>query len=55
MDVRPDALAVYLKCYAHLFVEDGQEGEIILTFHISKTMDLDSALDPIPIPHHHAP
>ena len=55
MDTRPDALTVYLKCYAHLFVEDGREGEIVPTLHISKTMDLDSASDPIPIPHRHAP
>ena len=55
LDVGLDALAVYLKRYTHLFVEDGREGEIVPTFHISKTMDLDSASDPIPIPHHHAP
>jgi hypothetical protein len=54
VDTRPDALAVYLKRYAHLFIEDGQEGEIIPTFHIGKTTDLDYASDPIPIPHHHA-
>jgi hypothetical protein len=46
---------VYLKHYAHLFVEDGQEGEVVPTFHISKTTDLDSASDPIPIPHCYAP
>ena len=50
MDTGPDTLARYLKRYAHLFVKDGQEGEPVPTFHISKTMDLDSALDPIPIP-----
>ena len=55
MDAGPNTLAVYLKCYAHLFVEEGREGEIVPTFHISKTLDLDSALDSIPIPHHHTP
>jgi hypothetical protein len=55
VDAGPDALVVYLKHYAHLIVEDGREGEIIPTFHISKTMDLDSASDPIPISHHHSP
>jgi hypothetical protein len=55
MDAEPDALTVYMKRYAHLFIEDGREGEIVPTFHISKTMNLDSASDPIPIPHRHAP
>ena len=49
VDTGPDALLKYLKRYAHIFVEDGQEGEPVPTFHISKTMDLDSASDPIPI------
>lgn len=56
MDTRPDALPAYLKRYTHLFVEDGGEkGEVVPTFHISKTTDLDSTLDPIPIPHCHTP
>jgi hypothetical protein len=49
MDAGPDVLAVYLKHYAHLFIKDGREGEVIPTFHISKTTDLNSALDPVPI------
>jgi hypothetical protein len=55
MDVEPDALAVYLKCYTHLFIKDGREGEVVPTFYISKATDLDSALDPIPILHRHTP
>ena len=55
MDTEPDTLIVYLKLYAHLFVKDVREGHIIPTFHISKTMDLNSTSDPIPIPHRHAP
>jgi hypothetical protein len=46
---------VYLKHYAHLFITDGREGEVVPTFHISKTSDLNSASDPIPIPHCDAP
>jgi hypothetical protein len=46
---------VYLKCYTHLFVEDGREGEVVPTFHISNTTDLDSTSDPIPITHRDTP
>jgi hypothetical protein len=49
VDAGPDALRRYLKRYAHLFVEDGREGEPVPTFYISKTMDLDSASNPTPI------
>ena len=56
MDVGPDVLAVYVKRYAHLFVKyGGQECDVVPTFHISKTTNLNSASDPIPIPHRHAP
>ena len=55
MDAGPNILAVYLKGYTHLFIEDGREGEVVPTFHISKTTDLDSASDPVPIPHRDAP
>ena len=56
MDVGPDVLAVYVKRYAHLFVKyGGQECDVVPTFHISKTMDLDSTSDLVPIPHHDAP
>ena len=55
MDAGPDIVAVYLKRYTHLFIKDGREGEDVPTFHISKTMDLDSASGPIPIPHSDAP
>ena len=50
MDAGPVTLAMYLKHYAYLFVEDGGEGEPVPTFHISQATDLDSTLDPIPIP-----
>ena len=52
---RLDTLTVYLKRYAHLFVKYGHEGEIVPTFHFSKTTDLDSTSDLIPILHRHAP
>ena len=51
-DTGPDTLARYLKRYAHLFVEDGREGEPVPTFYISKTTDFNSASDPILIPRH---
>jgi hypothetical protein len=50
VETGPDTLARYLKRYAHLFIEDGWEGEPVPTFYISKTTDLDPASDPIPIP-----
>jgi hypothetical protein len=43
-----------MEHYAHLFIEDGQEGEPIATFHISKTTDLAPTLGLILIPHHSA-
>jgi len=48
VDAELDVLVVYLKCYTHLFIGDGQEGEVIPTFHISKTIDLDFASNLIP-------
>lgn len=51
MDAGPSALTRHLKHYPHLFVKDGQEGEPIATFYISKTMDLALASDLIPIPY----
>jgi hypothetical protein len=36
VEAGPDALAVYLKRYAHLFIKDGGEGEVIPTFYIAK-------------------
>jgi hypothetical protein len=40
---------IYLKHYTHLFVEDGREGEVVPTFHISKTTYQDYTSDSIPI------
>jgi hypothetical protein len=54
VDAGPSTLTRHLKRYAHLFIEDGQEGEPIATFHISKTTDLDLVSGPILIPHHPA-
>jgi hypothetical protein len=54
MDTGPEALAVYLKHYTHIFIEDGREGEVVPTFHISKTMDQDYASDSIPTLQHRA-
>jgi hypothetical protein len=51
MDAGPFALTRHLKCYAHLFIKDGREGEPIASFHISKTTDLTPASDLILIPH----
>ena len=51
MDRGPGTLIRYLKHCVHLFIEDGREGESMPTFYINKPTDLDSALDPIPIPH----
>jgi hypothetical protein len=54
VDTGPEALVAYLKHYTHIFVEDGREGEVVPTFHISKTTDQDYASDLIPIPQHRA-
>jgi hypothetical protein len=51
VDAGPDPLRRYLRRYAHLFVEDGREGEPVPTFHTSKTTDLDSASNPTSTPH----
>ena len=52
MDVGPDPLRRYLRPYAHLFVEDGQEGEPVPTFHINQTTDLNSTSNPTSAPRH---
>ena len=54
MNAGPAALMRHLKRYAHLFVEDGPEGEHVSTFHINKTMDLTLASGLIPTPHRSA-